>query len=306
MGTSAIASDEMKLSVHYSGLDADRGRMSALDLGPAILGIGEMVGETSRILYGDATRVRVDVRADFEHASFGVEFVALSPGGGMIPPITLGDLANIATILGFAGGVLWGGAKGVLALLKWQRRRKIDAIEKIGDEVRITIQHETQNITIQQYNVFISPVVRRGMRAFVAPLEGEGIDAVTIKAEDQEPVRVEKAEQASVADAPLPEKEVSTSTSTAILEIVNPSLNERYKWRFAFGGGTIWAEIVDAKFLADVAARAEQFGAGDALRAEIEIRTTQAPDGFRHEYRVLDVLEHIRGERGHDGQLPLL
>ena len=106
--------EEMRLNVRYRGLDVDRGRMGALELGPAIFGVGQMVGRTSRVLYGDEARVKVEVRADFEHASFGIDFVARSTAQGLMPPLTMEDLKNISIVLGLVAGTL-GSARGIFS-----------------------------------------------------------------------------------------------------------------------------------------------------------------------------------------------
>lgn len=64
MASAPSDQEEMRLNVRYRGPDVDRGRMSALELGPAIFGMGQMVGRTSRVLYGDEIRVKVEVRAE--------------------------------------------------------------------------------------------------------------------------------------------------------------------------------------------------------------------------------------------------
>ena len=168
--------DEMKLQVKYNGPLVDRGRMSALDLGPAILGLGEMVGEASRVLYGDANRIRVDVRADFAHASFGIEFYAAAVASGLIPPLTLSQLAELCGVLGFVAFTV---PKGAIALFRWQRNRKIDRVERDGDEINITINDESKRITVNEYNVFINPTVRKGFDNLTKPLEQEGVQGVS-------------------------------------------------------------------------------------------------------------------------------
>ena len=109
---------EVRLRVRYLGSDVDRGRMSALELGPAIYGVGHMVGRTSRVLYGDETRVKVEVRADFEHGSFGIEFLAISNLGDLIPTLTLEQLAQICAVLGFGTTATAMAGRGVLALIR--------------------------------------------------------------------------------------------------------------------------------------------------------------------------------------------
>lgn len=137
---------EMRLNVHYRGMDVERGRMSALELGPAIFGVGQMVGRTSRVLYGDEARVNVEVRANFERASFGIEFFAVSPGAELVPSLTLEQLANICIILGFAGGTVAGGMKGLLWIARKLEGKDIDSVEVKGDETTIHAEGESFDI----------------------------------------------------------------------------------------------------------------------------------------------------------------
>lgn len=292
----------MKLSVKYRGPDVERGRMNALDLGPAIFGVGQMVGGASRTLFNDDTRVRAEVQADFPRASFGIEFFAVAAVRDLLASITLEQLAAVATILGF-GGV--GAVQGVLKLLRWQRGRKIDSVEQIGDRYTIKIQDDSVNITINEYKVFVNPEVRQGFKALVQPLESEGVTEVAVKAENEPEERITREERDIIAAAPLPEEEVSVDRSTAILEIIGLSFRQGNKWRFSQGGGTFYADILDEDFLRQVSTHRELFGSGDALRVELEIRTTRSGTDLRFDYTVLHVIEHIPATRG-NAQLPLV
>ncbi len=264
----------------------------------------EMVGQASRILYGDDTRVRVEVQARPRQASFGLEFYCVSAAAPqLIPALTLDQLANIAVILGFGSGMVG----GVIRLVRWLNGRNIDRVEKDGDEINITIKDESINITTNEYRVFVNPEVRKGLKALVAPLDQEGFESVDIQAANAPPQQITKAERGAFSRIPLPEEEISVDRSTAILEVVAPSFRQGLKWRFAQGGGfTFFADIVDERFLADVARHTELFGSGDALRVELEIRTVRTEDGFGFERKIVRVIEHIPAVGRGGGQLPLV
>lgn len=275
--------------------------MNALDLGPAIFGVGEMVGEASRILFNDDARVSVEVEADFPHASFGVDFHAVATVGQVFSNLTLADLANIAQILGFTGGTTF----GALKLLRWQRGRKVDQVRQVGDEFRISIQDDSVNVTVNEYKVFINPTIRQGFKKLVEPLESEGINEVGIKSGAEPEQLITREEREYIASSPLPEQSVSTIRSEAVLEIIGLSFRSDNKWRFAQGeGATFYAEIEDKSFLRNVASHRELFGAGDALRVEIETRTTRVGTDFKFDRTVIKVIEHIPALPG-GGQLPL-
>lgn len=279
--------------------------MNALDLGPAIFGVGEMIGQASRILYNDSTRVKVEVRADLEHASFGIEFIAVSASG--IGGLTWEQLAAITVLLGFGGKAVentFKGVKNVAGLLRWQRGRAIDQTERVEDDVRLTINDESVNVPVTVYNIFINPEVRKGFKALVDPMENEGVDSVSIQAEDAAPEKIERFERSSFQEPPLPERLLGVFRSMAILEIVSISFREGHKWRFAQGGNDFFAEILDHQYLRTMRTQHEQFAAGDALVVEMEIETKREGSSLRYERRITKVFQHIHNEAGGD-QLPL-
>lgn len=285
---------EVKIKIKYSGADVDRGRMNALDLGPALLGIGEMVGSASRILYGDETRVRVEVHADFKHASFGVELFATSMADGIISALTSDQLANLTQVLGFVGCGIAGAYMGVSKLLKWQRDRKIDSVERTGDQVRIVIGDEVKNITVHEYNIFIDPSVRSGYSALAKPLDQPGVDQVDIQVDELIPETIDKSEREFFDSPPLPSEDVSVDQSTAILEILSLSFRDRTKWSFAQGESTFSASMADDEFLARVSKEREPFRAGDALKVILEIRTTKKGKEYKFSRKIVKVLEHLK------------
>lgn len=296
---------EMKLEVKYRGRAVDTGRMAAVDLGPAIFGVGEIFAEATRVIYKDEARIRVEVHADLRQASFGIDFFAVAIPGGLIPQLTLQDLANVAQILGFAAATTATSYYGVTRMIRWMRGRKIDRVEPAGDDrLRITIHDESINVTRTEYNIFINPEVRKGFKNLTAPLAKPGIDDVQITPEGQRPERIGQDDLSSFQNIPAPEEEVDVTPTIAVLEIVQPSLRGDYMWRFAQGNETFLAEVADEAFLRRVAAR-EPFAAGDALRVEMEVRTTRTAEGWRYQRKITRVTHHFPNVPG-GGQLPLL
>ena len=226
--------EEMRLNVRYRGLDVDRGRMSALELGPAIFAVGQMVGRTSRVLYGDAARVKVEVQADFDHASFGIDFLAVAISDGTVPPLTLGNLEEITRILGFTAGSL-GTARGIVWLVRKLRGRKVDKVEVKGDHTIFHAGGDIYNLTVNEYNVYKEPKVREGLKALVDPMKSEGIDELQVGVEGREPISISRDERDYFRIVALPEEEVSVDESRRVIEVISPSFREENKWRFAEG-----------------------------------------------------------------------
>jgi len=294
MPDSPVPGPEMKLDVRYQGLVADTGRMKAVDVGPAIFGVGKAVGDAARVLYGDDQRIQVDVRADFEHASFGIEFIALATPGGLLSHVSLGQIADVLGILGFVGvpgGVVW--------LIKWLKGRRITSAERIGDTYQITTDdHSTTNINYNVYNVFADPGVREGLQAVTEPLSREGVDRLQISSGTGDPVIIEKDEKQYFKAVSLPEEEISVDVGPATLEVVSPVFRDDNSWRFAQSGVSFWAKIADQEFLLRVARHRTLFGRGDALRVEMETRTTRTGADLSYVRTILQVHEHLPGPGG--------
>lgn len=295
-----MAATEMKLGMRYVGPAVEGGRLDADELGTAILGLATAMGRTSRILYGDETRVRLEVQADFEKGSFGIEFFAVASAVDLLPALTLEQLYQIGMILG-AGGL--GG--GVIGLLRWLRGRKPKSVDRKGDTVVIQNQDgETQTINLNVYNVYGDPQVRGGLASVTRPLEHEGVDFVEVRIEKEEPQRIERADRDSFEKAVGPGDEVSVDRRITVVEVVSPVFRERNKWRFAQGDALFYASIRDEGFLEDVSKHKQLFGKGDALRVEMETEMRIGEDGRPHfDRRILRVLGRLREGRG--DQLPL-
>lgn len=285
----AGAVSELSLRVKYEGPDADRGRMSAVDIGPAIFGIGNAVGRASRILYGDEKRVQVEVRADFEHASFGIEFFALSPTGELLPPLTIEQLSQIASILGLIGGV-----PGMIAFLRWLAKRKIKEIEQHGDNYLIHVEGDVKDLSVTEFRVFSDPTIRRDMKALVAPLEEDRITGLHIQAGDREPIHITHKERELFEIRGLPDEDLGEDTSVQILEILSPSFQLGNKWYVAQGELKYYVTIEDDIFLAKVERREYRFGNHDALRVEMAVDVSRDEKGhLKFDRRVVRVLTYL-------------
>ena len=170
-----------------------------------MIGLGQMVGGASRILYGDEARVQVEVHANFRRALFGVDFFAVSSQVGLLPPLDLPSLAAIATLIGVGGGAV----KGLIQLVRWQRGRRIDRVGTDGDLIQIQINNEVQEVTVNQYRILIDPDARKGLGALVSPLTTDDVDLVELQKEDDPPIVIPSNEAASFTSSPLPEQEIS-------------------------------------------------------------------------------------------------
>jgi hypothetical protein len=293
--------NEMRIDVTYFGPLVEGGRIGAMDLGPSIFGLGKMVSQASLVLYGDSTRVNVEVEADFERGSFGLEAFIVSAAEGVWEALASDDLTNVLTNLGL--GV--GGTVGLFKVFRWIRGRKVERAEKTPTGVTLTIHDESLHLTFVEYKLLVNPEMIEALESFVLPLKREGIDGVQIRPERGEPETITRHEASYFTRRVLPEEEISVDSSTAIVEVVSPSFREGNKWRLAQGSTTFWAEVLDEDFLQRVYRHEITFGKGDALHVEMETTTTRTAGELQYDRIVIRVLKVIEADRGTQGTLDL-
>lgn len=162
----------------------------------------------------------------------------------------------------------------------------------------IHVEGDTIEVSADEYRVFADPGVREGFKGLVLPMKSEGVGEVEIKVEDHETDTIARDEHPYFDVPPLPEEEISVDIATRVVEVVGPAFREENKWRFAEGGATYFAEILDMDFLGRVERHDVTFGQGDALHVEMETRTSQVDTRLAYERRITKVLKHISPSEG--------
>ncbi len=296
---------EVRIEVRYRGKAVDSGRMSAVDLGPAIFGLGKAVEETGRILYGPEAMVRVEVEAHFRAASFGLDCYAVSESADLLLGLSWEQIGVIVAVLGFN---VREGIKDVLGLLRRQNRRAIENVVINGDVVTFNFHGDAPDqLTLKEYRTLTDSEVRGGLRAMLSPLEREGVDSVELKADGAEPVLVGKEDMLlfEAPAGPIVDQAVSVDTGRAVLEVVGPIFKADNMWLFSQGGSEFKANIADRNFLREVGSHRLLFGAGDAIIADVETTTNRSNGRLSYRRKILRVHKHIQGDGSHN-QLDIL
>lgn len=188
---------------------------------------------------------------------------------------------------------------GVLGLIKRLAGKRITSVVREGDVYIISVENsENLQVTVNVFKVFADPGVREGLEKVVAPLHRPGIDTLQFRRKADPPVTVEKKEAKYFENVVLPEKQIGVDSGTAILEVVSPVFREDNSWRFAQGGTSFWAKVADPDFRSRVARRRTTFGTGDALRVDLETRTTRQGGALKATRTITKVHEHIQAEPG--------
>ncbi len=303
--------------IAYDGPAMAAHSMDVQQLGPALLSVGDLCREASRVINGeDAAKINVKVRANFEEKCFDIIFDLIQlyrEVTGLIKTEEAADAKELLEWIGLVAGAT--GVDGLLGFLKWKRGRRIKSVRPnitSGKETtyNITIEGDgnTVEISSEVYNLFRSPRVRAAQRGVVEPLKEEGIDVVEVRQNGKTITRLTKEEYEAgsfdIIEAEVSQEErLEPQIFKAILIIRSPVFVEDSKWQFWLGETRISASLADPKFTDRVFARGERFGVGDRLRVKLSLTQVLTVKGnYRNDYEILDVIEIVRGPK----QLDLL
>jgi hypothetical protein len=178
-------------------------------------------------------------------------------------------LANVFTVFG-----------GIIALKVWLKGKKADNIEKNGNDVKITFNGETKNVSFNIYNIYSTDKIVNSaiQKTFEAIETDDAIDGLNIKENKNIITEIKKEDFASLV---LNNEYLDGDTQEEIkpsvkLFIKNPDLVPKnpklVKWDFLYEGITkIKATIKDQKFLDDISKTVYRVGAWDSLLADVKV-----------------------------------
>ena len=289
--------------VQYDGGQAERGLMSAADLGGAIVGMAEMVSGASQIVMGDETHVRAQVRTDFGGNSFLVVFEIVSFAADL-----LSSVDSVVSLLGLSEN-----SNGLFQTLRWIRGRHITAIRRFqaddpGASMNVHIGEDVRELSFSDVRALRDERIVRGIVGVMKPLMEGNAARVTMGSGATVPksgeLSIRQEEAAYFKEPAFPEDEVDTKTYEMILTVVVPVLTGDYIWRFEWSGNIFTAKMEDGDFVNRIRANLVDFGYGDALRVRMETDEVLRGDGTTtRRHRIVKVLAHKKQERYGQGDL---
>ena len=197
--------------VQYDGGEAEHGRMSAADLGGAMMGMADMVSGASGILIGDDAHVRARVRTDFGGNSFLVVFEIVSRTADL-----LSSAESVVSLLGLSEN-----SNGLIQTLQWIRGRRITAVRRRqaddpGASMTIHIGEDARELTVSDVRALRDEKTVRGIVGVMKPLVEGNATKVTIGSGDGTAVptgsdlAIEQEEAAYLQEPTFPDDEVVT------------------------------------------------------------------------------------------------
>lgn len=289
---------KVHFSIKYDGPALVSHQMDVRELAPALIALSELLEQSNKAAFPDASEVRVNVQGNFKGGSFGVDLIAVQSMAQQIVSLLSGPEATAAAnLFAILSGLGLLGAGGVIGAIKWLKGRKPSAIRFENDktvfELRTQETIETYEADLIAGKLYQTRVVRQALAKVVKPLEREGIDVFACGQDGAVEAVVEKVDvpwfdlAASEADV------VSDNISEGVLlQIESAVFKEDNKWRFSDGANSLYAEISDEGFLQRINSGDERFGKGDVLVVDLRKVQTITDNGLKLEYIVVKVREH--------------
>jgi hypothetical protein len=293
-----MMSDLAEFKIEYDGEALRSHIMDVRDLAPALLAFGKLFDESNRVLNGNKTTVKLQVKAT-SPASFDIVFQLDQSFIEQVTGLLTGDMVtsalNLLTIMGFATGAstysfLW-------LIRKLQGKRPTSIKDRKDGTVEIKYDSETFIVPIELLRLYQDIAVRKAAQEILEPLKNEGIDTFKVINNN---VTVNVINKIDVVYYQLPEvhdEVILESDKKAAYSIVSLAFKEDNKWRLYDGNSTISVTMTDDDFLYQVDNNLVSFAKGDILICEVKTIQYRTEAGLRTEHEVLKVVEHKQAAR---------
>lgn len=285
--------------VVYDGPALVSHEMDIRDLAPALLAISDVLDESNKIVYGDRTKVLVNVKGSFKTGSFGIELsVAQLPIDQLVSLFDSDGANAAANLLQILGFIIPGG--GLIGFLLWLKNRKIKTIENVDDtKTIIEVENEEEkyeaNPTI--IALFSNVKVRTSIQKVIAePLSREGIDTFTIKQNGQE-TTIKSEDKDYFRLSEIPDELLRDQEREVILTVVTISFAEGHKWKFSDGNVEFYATISDKDFVDKVQSNKDGFFKDDIFKVKLREKQWISDTGLKSDYEIVKIIEHRSGAK---------
>lgn len=289
-----VAMATEQFDVTFDGPALDEHRIDVRELAPALLGLADAFQAAQSELAPDARRANLEIKAQRE-GSFAIDLVLNT---NLVEHALNFLTGRHATAVANGGGIL------ALVLVAWEKllwlRNRSYTTEDLADgHVRLTTADgDSIVLSAATLQLLQSHDFRAQSDKFVAPLQRDGIDSISVDSPvaDAPRVVVTKANARSLAPAESPETVVTDNTVEQVVTVESVPFREDLVWRFWDGQSSITATMQDLGFRDRIRRRAVQFGEGDKLRADVRtVQTEDAAGKLSTTRSVVRVIDHIPG-----------
>jgi len=288
-----LMSQRDHFEVIYNGPALKLNEMDVRDLAPALLAISDVLEESNKIIYGDKTRVQVNVRGTFKTGSFGFD---LSVVQGAIEGFTslfnsdaVNAASNLLQMVGFVGIP----SGSLIGFLLWLRNRKIKKVtEKGGAQTIVEVVDEKIEVHPKIIALFSNVKIRTNLQKVITePLSKEGIDSLSIK-KDKKTTKIKKEEKDYFKLSDVPDEPLKDEAREVYLKALSVIFVEGNKWRFSDGTNEFFATVKDENFVEDVQNNKITFTKDDTFRVKLREKQWITDTGLKTEHEIEEVLDH--------------
>ena len=290
-------SKDEQFQIFYDGPALDTGEMDIQELAPSLLAFGELFTAANRVLNGNKTEIRINVKTGFPKGSFGVDLTVFQGVADTVKslfgdsPIT--DISSLLKVVLGSGGVI-----GLFELIRRSKGKKPDKATIIKDgnvslEFKID-DSEVEKVVVNQntFNIYRDVESRKSLEKFTRPVQKHGIDNIKVKIKDEEWELLSKDDWRYFVAPEVEQELLKESEEITFLSIHTIVFGGDDKWRFSDGQSVNWYKISDYAFLNRVNQNQQSFSKGDILKVRLLKTVWQTSGGLKTEYTLLEVLEH--------------
>ena len=286
---------EAQFRLIYDGEAVRDGEMDVADLAPALMGVGQLLKASGRVMFGDDSDVRVRVRVrTMKDGSFDVHLSAAVKVAGSVWAFLKGpDVQAAEALIGALGFTGLSVGHGVIAVVRRMKgRRPVIKASRPGF-VSMEIDGVTMEVPEAEARMAMDAGVRAALARVIAePLERDGIDSVGFGGEGPDAL-ITKDEASSFREPIDSGDDEFVSRYQKVFSIQALSFKPDRKWRLSDGHGSAkLVTISDPEFEARVQRNEVRFAKGDVLICDVIERSRRSATGFRSEYEIARVLEH--------------
>lgn len=294
----------MEMRLKYEGEALDNHEISCYDLAKALMSVNNIFSEINEVINGKKAKIKVNVKADFQKGSFGVDInivvSAIETVKNFFNSETVNAVLNAKELYVLLAG---GTGIGLITLIKRLKGRSLKEEERDG---KITIKDNTIIIInedgkkeeadaklIKLYNNYN---IRKSAEELVNPIKKDGINKLTLEAEGKK-IEIASKKDFNYFKAPKKNETVKMEniTQKCMISIIQLSFNKDNSWKFFDGQSNFYAKITDEDFLKAVEEGKINFAKGDIL--EVSLIKKQFLDNkgnLKIEHYIEKVYDHIK------------
>jgi len=279
--------------VIYDGPVLKSNEMDVRDLAPALLAISDVLEESNKIIYGDKTRVQVNVRGTFKTGSFGFDLSVVRGAAEGLTSLFNSDTANAAANLLQMVGFIGIPSGSLIGFLLWLRNRKIKKVTRKGDtQTIVEVVDEKVEVHPKIIALFSNVKIRTSLQKIITePLSKEGIDNLSIK-KDKKTTKIKKGEKDYFRLSDVPDEPLKDEVREVYLKALSVIFVEGNKWRFSDGTNEFFAVVNDVKFVEDVQNNKITFTKDDTFRVKLREKQWITDAGLKTEHEIEEVIDH--------------